>query len=142
MARNMVVAWGMSEKLGPLSYKANRDPWASMWEGGGQNHYSEDTAREIDEEVQRIVRAGKEKANSILEAHRDQIEVVVAALREKEVLDKKEFEALLGEGPDKEDSDRSEEEPSAEVKEADTEAEDTDRGKVSAPSLEVPTPTS
>jgi len=94
MARNMVVSWGMSDKLGPLSYRTDRETWG-FWDGGGRGGYSEQTAREIDEEVKRIVLAGQEKARGILTEHRDKMAALIAALHDREVLDKEEVEALL-----------------------------------------------
>lgn len=95
IARNMVAVWGMSEKLGPLSYKGERSPFGAFWEGGSNAQYSEDTAREIDEEVKTLVKAAKDKAMVVLEQHRDRIGSIVKTLLEREVLDKADFEALL-----------------------------------------------
>ncbi len=95
MARNMVVAWGMSEKMGPLSYRAESNPFAAFWESGARAMYSEETAREIDEEVKRIVLAAQEKAREIINAHKEQMGRVIHALLEREVLDKEDFESLL-----------------------------------------------
>jgi cell division protease FtsH len=94
MARNMVASWGMSEKMGPLSYRADREPW-SFWEGAPRGGHSEETAREIDEEVKRFVLAGQEKAREILTEHRGQMDGLIAALHEREVLDKEDVEMLL-----------------------------------------------
>jgi cell division protease FtsH len=95
MARNMVVAWGMSEKLGPLAYRTENNPFGAFWEAPGRGQYSEETAREIDEEVKRIVLGGKEKAQAILSGHRDHLTELITALLDREVLDKEEVEALL-----------------------------------------------
>ncbi len=95
MARNMVTVWGMSERLGPLSYKGERNPFGTFWEGGTSAQYSEETAREIDEEVKALVLAAKKRAETILGEHRDRMEVIVRTLLEREVLDRADFEALL-----------------------------------------------
>jgi cell division protease FtsH len=95
MARNMVISWGMSAKMGPLSYRAEKETWSPFWDGSGRNAYSEETAREIDEEVRRIIMEAYGRARSILEAHRDNVEAVMAALREREVLDREDFLAIL-----------------------------------------------
>jgi cell division protease FtsH len=95
MARNMVVAWGMSDKLGPLAYRTESNPFGAFWEAPGRGQYSEETAREIDEEVKRIVLGGKEKAHAILSGHRDHLTELITALLDREVLDKEEVEALL-----------------------------------------------
>jgi len=139
MARNMVISWGMSEKMGPLSYKGERDPFGGLWEGPGRSSISEETAREVDEEVRVIVLKAQERAREIIDTHRDQVEAVVEALREKEIVDREDFERLLGERSD-DDSDDDEPEVVAEggneaVDEADPEP------KTGGP-LGVPTPTS
>ncbi len=100
MARNMVVSWGMSDKLGPLSYRAESMPFAPFWESQGRGQYSEETAREIDQEVKRIVLAAKERAQQIIMDHKEDMGRIIHALLEREVLDKEDFEALLrGEEP-------------------------------------------
>ncbi len=95
MAWNMVTSWGMSEKLGPLAYKTERNSMASIWDPQTGGQYSEDTAREIDKEVQSIVMKAKETAERILNNHKTTIHKVIDALYEKEVLGKEEFEALI-----------------------------------------------
>jgi cell division protease FtsH len=95
MARNMVVAWGMSEKMGPLSYRSESQPFAAFWESGTRGQYSEETAREIDVEVKRIVLAARERAHQIISEHKEQMGRVIQALLDREVLDKEDFEALL-----------------------------------------------
>jgi cell division protease FtsH len=95
MARNMVVAWGMSDKMGPLSYRAENNPFAAFWESGIRGQYSEQTAREIDEEVKRIVLTAQEQARLIISEHKEQMGRVINALLEREVLDKEDFDTLL-----------------------------------------------
>lgn len=95
MAWKMVTSWGMSDKLGPLSYKSERNPLASMWETQEWGHYSEETAREIDEEVKKVVLEAKTQAETILKDHREQLDRMVNALHEREVLDRVEFKALM-----------------------------------------------
>ena len=95
MAWKMVTAWGMSDKLGPLAYRGERTSIAAYWDAPTWGQYSSETAREIDEEVKRIVLRAKERAEAILKEHRDKMESVILALLEREVLDKEEFEALL-----------------------------------------------
>jgi cell division protease FtsH len=95
MAWKMVTSWGMSEKLGPLAYRGERTSIAAYWDAPTWGQYSADTAREIDEEVKRIVIEAKETAERILNAHKDSMGSVIAALLDREVLDKEEFEALL-----------------------------------------------
>ena len=102
MARNMVVSWGMSDKMGPLSYKGERDGWSSFWEGSNRGQHSEQTAREIDEEVKSIVLKARDGARAILSERKEQIERIVAALRERESLDREDFIALMEDRPPRE----------------------------------------
>jgi cell division protease FtsH len=95
IARNMVTSWGMSDKVGPLTFKGPSSPWLGNWDGTASETYSEETARAIDTEVKSLVVAAKETAQKILKEHRDKMETLVAALLEREVLDREEFVALL-----------------------------------------------
>jgi len=61
-----------------------------------EKNYSEDTARLIDEEVKRIVDSAYSKAKTLLEANRDKLTALTAALLEKEVMDGEEVKKLLG----------------------------------------------
>ena len=91
----MVTSLGMSEMMGPISYE----------EGGGQVFlgrdygrtvtHSEKTMQDIDNEVKRIVEEQLQRARRILEKHRDQVEIVTAALLERESIDAEEFKLLM-----------------------------------------------
>jgi cell division protease FtsH len=97
LARSMVTEWGMSEKLGPLAYVEKEDSGFL-----GSNHhkdYSEETAKEIDDEVRTIIREQYARARSLLEANRDKLEAIAEALLERETLDREEIEAVMGGGP-------------------------------------------
>ncbi len=95
LARKMVCEWGMSEKLGPLSYSK---PQESVFLGReiaqGKDH-SEATSREIDNEVRRIVMEGYETAKKLLAENRQKLDDVAAALLERETLTGEEFDALM-----------------------------------------------
>ncbi len=94
-AKAMVCEWGMNDKLG-LSHLSNND-------GSGNElfvvskGYSEDTARLIDEEVRKILDNAYEEAVRLLSAHREEMELLVAALLEYEVLSRDEIDILLRE---------------------------------------------
>jgi cell division protease FtsH len=95
MARSMVASYGMSEKLGPLSFDRGRPlflevPWSAPKE------YSEDTARKIDEEVRTIVSDAYEKAKTILTERLEKLKMVAFILLDKEVIEGKELKKLLG----------------------------------------------
>lgn len=96
MARRMVTHWGMSEKLGPVSYKmSDEDPFL-----GGQMHkarqFSEHTMEVIDEEVHKILQAASEKALELLKKNKDALEELTKGLIESEELDRHEIEKLIG----------------------------------------------
>ena len=97
LARSMVTEWGMSEKLGPLAYVEKEDSGFL-----GSNHhkdYSEETAKEIDDEVRTIIREQYTRARALLEENRDKLERIAEALLERETLDREEIEAVMGGGP-------------------------------------------
>jgi cell division protease FtsH len=96
MARRMVTHWGMSERLGPVSYKmTDEDPFL-----GGQMHknrqFSEHTMEVIDEEVHKILQAASEKAIELLKHNREELESLTKGLLEQEELDRHEIESLIG----------------------------------------------
>jgi len=103
LARLMVTKYGMSERLGPLTFgdgagsgflRNNGLPW-----GGGEREYSEETARAIDEEVRRIVEATYERVRRLLGAKKDLLLRAAAVLKERETLSGDELRALLAGGP-------------------------------------------
>jgi cell division protease FtsH len=96
LARRMVMNWGMSERLGPVSYKvADDDPFLGR-EMHQQRHFSEHTMEQIDEEVARILREQAERAYQHLVREREKLDKLAEALLEREELDDKEIEAVLG----------------------------------------------
>lgn len=96
LARRMVMSWGMSEKLGPVSYKlADDDPFLGR-EMHQQRQFSEHTMELIDGEVSRILREASDRAYSLLLQNRGLLEKLTAALIEREALDEPEIAAILG----------------------------------------------
>ncbi|MBM4291089.1 MAG: ATP-dependent zinc metalloprotease FtsH, partial [Deltaproteobacteria bacterium] len=86
-ARSMVCEWGMSEKLGPLAY-GSKDEEVFLGRGGpGAKNYSEETAREIDAEIRRIVREGYDRARALISENLDKLEALSLALLERETLE-------------------------------------------------------
>ena len=97
MARRMVTHWGMSEKLGPVSYKtSDEDPFL-----GGQIHktsqFSEHTLETIDAEVHTILTTAAKRALDMLVEHKDDLEAITRGLMEHEELDRKQITELIGE---------------------------------------------
>lgn len=96
LARKMVCEWGMSEKLGPLSYGKKEEQIFLGREFATHKDYSEETARTIDVEVQSLVMGNYEKAKNLLNAHIDILHKIAKELLEKEVLNGAEIDALIG----------------------------------------------
>jgi cell division protease FtsH len=96
IARNMVCAYGMSEKMGPLTFgKKQVSPFLGT-EYGEERNYSEDTAREIDSEVKGVVINLYAKVKKILQDNRSLLDNLAARLEEKEVLSGEEVERIIG----------------------------------------------
>ena len=98
IARKMVTVFGMSEKLGPLTYGKKEEMVFLGKEISQQKDYSEKTAEQIDEEVKRIVSDCYEKARTILEKNIDKLHTLARALLEREVLSGDEIDSILGTG--------------------------------------------
>ncbi len=96
LARHMVCAYGMSDRVGLQTCARAYDGAPLGVDGHLQRDCSEDTAREIDLEVKAILARAFDEARSILTTHRDQLERIAGALLDKETLDRPAFEALLG----------------------------------------------
>ena len=96
MARRMVTHWGMSEKLGPVSYKMSDDDPFLGREMQKSRSFSEHTMEVIDEEVHRILSEAQVAANELLLKHRDDLQAITDGLLKKEELDRYEIEDLIG----------------------------------------------
>ena len=96
MARRMITELGMSEHLGAYAVEQVRQPM--FLDSGYQSsrHYSEDTARRIDNEAQTLVERMYQRARQILEVHRDKLEALAQYLLEHEVIDQASLAMLLG----------------------------------------------
>ncbi|MEN8150888.1 MAG: ATP-dependent zinc metalloprotease FtsH [Planctomycetota bacterium] len=114
MARRMVTEYGMSAKMGPISWEQEQRSF--LWADGSasKKDFSEVTGREIDEEVMRVVTAAETLAVETLKEHRDLLETVAQRLMEIELIEAEEFRALVGD-VDEEDDEVPEPEPSAEA---------------------------
>ena len=96
MAYAMVVDYGMSERVGYVSFNLSGDYGEQVFLG---KPYSEETARLIDEEVRRIIQEVRERARKLLEEKREQLEVLARRLLEKEVLGPRDLVEILGPRP-------------------------------------------
>jgi len=96
LARKMVCEWGMSDQMGPLSYGRKEEQIFLGREIATHKDYSEETARKIDEEVEKIVSESYEKAKKLLSDNLDAMHRLAAELLEKEVLNLAEVDAIIG----------------------------------------------
>lgn len=95
IARSMVTRFGMSEKLGTLAIGRNvSNPFLGR-EMQSDRDYSEDVAKQIDEEVRRIVDQCSQKARELLETNREKLDATANALLDRETLDREEFLTIL-----------------------------------------------
>jgi cell division protease FtsH len=142
MARNMVTKWGLSETMGPVLYGEDE----SQNPGGGNTHYSEDTSRQIDQEVRTILDDAYKQAKKLLEDNRDILEAMKDALMEFETIDADQVDDLMHRRKvrppqhwDDNDSDSGAGKPSAESTEESAEAanEPAKEGPIGGPVEEV-----
>ena len=94
MARKMVCEWGMS-KLGPLTFGKKEEQIFLGRELAQHRDFSEETAKEIDSEVRRLVNDGYESAKTIIMENRDTLERIALALLDREVLDSVELKMII-----------------------------------------------
>ncbi|RME34819.1 MAG: ATP-dependent zinc metalloprotease FtsH [Thermoflexia bacterium] len=95
LARAMVTRYGMSEKLGPMTFGQKEELVFLGKEIGEQRDYSEAVAQQIDEEVRRIIHTAYQRARQVLEEHREQLDAVAQRLLEVETIEADEFLAIL-----------------------------------------------
>src|ERR1700694_4381715 len=95
IARQMVMRWGMSERLGTISFSEREDPFAGTSLATGSREYSEKTATVIDEEVNRIVKWAYDVAVSLLTTHRLTLDRIAKELRLQETLDARQLRKIL-----------------------------------------------
>jgi len=96
LARKMVANWGMSERLGPVSFSRGEEQPFLGKEIHESRDFSEHTAQLIDEEITKLLNSAYDRARSMLIEHRDKLDTMAEALLEKEMLDEKDIEALIG----------------------------------------------
>jgi cell division protease FtsH len=102
LARRMVTQFGMSDRLGPLSF-GQRDELIFLGRQiGEQRNYSDEVARLIDEEVRRIIDTAYGRANDVLVANKDRLVALAEKLVAEETVDAVEFEKLFADMPPKE----------------------------------------
>ena len=101
-AKQMVMRFGMSERLGPRVFGHDRGQPFLGREFSAEPDYSDEIAREIDDEIRRIVESAHQTAKSLLNDNSDQLERISKLLLERETIEADEFVALLEGKPDHE----------------------------------------
>ena len=97
LARNMVLRWGMSDKLGPLQYEESQEGYLGM--GGSQRTMmSDETAKLIDSEIRKLVDDAHARAHAILGEQADKLHLLAEALLEYETLTGDEIKTLIAGG--------------------------------------------
>ena len=94
-AKQMIMRFGMSEKLGPRVLGRNHDMPFLGREMGAEPDYSEEIAKEIDDEIRRVIEEAHDKATTVLRDHMGELHQLSAILIERETIDKSQFERLL-----------------------------------------------
>ncbi len=97
IARQMVTSWGMSERLGTISYSEREDPFAGTSLAGKSHEYSDKTAAVIDSEVNRIVKWAYERALGTLSEHKTTLDRIARELRLHETIDARQLRRIMEE---------------------------------------------
>jgi cell division protease FtsH len=96
IARKMVLEWGMSDALGFIAFGQEDEPIFLGKEIARHKDYSEDTAKKIDEEVEKILSDCMREVEQTLLDHKDKLKLLAETLVEKETLDDREIRELIG----------------------------------------------
>jgi cell division protease FtsH len=102
IARAMVTQYGMSDKLGPVTFGEKEELIFLGKEIGEQRNYSEEVAEAIDEEVQNLVNLAYRHAHDVLTRYRDKLVAIAERLKEEETIDADEFETFFADLPPQE----------------------------------------
>ncbi|WMM25417.1 ATP-dependent zinc metalloprotease FtsH [Tissierella sp. MB52-C2] len=95
IARSMVTHYGMSKKLGPMTYGTDDEEVFVGRDFGRARDYSEDVAAAIDKEMRELIDTAYNQAEKLLEENMDKLHKIAEALLEKETIDGKEFEEIF-----------------------------------------------
>ena len=95
LSRKMVTEWGMSKKLGPLTFGKKEEQIFLGREIARHKDYSEKTAEDIDEEIRGIVTNAYVNARKMLEENLDLVEALAQALLERETVDAQDIDAII-----------------------------------------------
>src|SRR5437588_417905 len=97
IARQMVTRWGMSERVGTVSFSERTSPFLSGGDTGAPSDYSETTAEAIDEEGDRIVRMCYSRAVELMMTYRPTLDRIAQELRKNETIDARQLQDILRE---------------------------------------------
>jgi cell division protease FtsH len=100
LARRMVREWGMSDRVGPMAWHSQQQVFLGEDLMTGAREYSDDTARLVDEEINKILREQEVRATELLTKHRVGLDLVAQALLEKETIDGATVSELIQKGLD------------------------------------------
>jgi len=95
LAKQMVCEWGMSDKLGPMTFGQKEEPIFLGREVVAHRAYSEKTAVAVDDEIRKIVDKAYDRAKTAIAENREGLELIAQNLLDREILDGKEIEKLL-----------------------------------------------
>lgn len=95
LARSMVCQWGMNDALGPVAYDANGDEGSYMVPGSSSKSYSDETAKQIDDEVRKLLDQANERARQVILDSKDKVQLMTDMLMEFETLDKEDVHAIM-----------------------------------------------
>ncbi len=102
IAKQMIMRYGMSDELGPRALGHNQAQPFLGREFSQESDYSNEVARQIDEEIRRIIEEAHQRAQDLLVERREQLDRIAAILIQRETLERVEFEALLDGVPEDE----------------------------------------
>ncbi len=122
LARHMVCDWGMSSELGPRTFGAREEMMFLGREVGRSQDYSEETARTIDAEVDKLVRGAHATAHTLLETHKERVHALVDLLLEQETVDGDDAEDLIRLGRIRTPEEREADDPDPDADSSDSDA--------------------
>ena len=95
LTRKLVTQFGMSDKLGPITYGKTEEMIFLGREMTTEKNYSEKMATEIDAEIKRIITGAEKTADKIIKTHRQKLDLLAETLMKEEIIEKEEFEKLM-----------------------------------------------
>ena len=96
LARKMVTEWGMSDKMGPMTYGQKKEEIFIGRDLGMHRDFSEDMAKKIDAEVRKIIDTAYKQAKDIITKNQDKLDQITKLLLEKESIDARHLDRILG----------------------------------------------